>query len=537
MPATDLKRRFDRSKIAPLKAERSEGSYGHEKPELVERQVLPENNFVPSDQISSDEDSGSEDEGADNSSDEEEDLNNPNPFEPMTSTASRDQTSISTSTTTHKHPFPTRSLTSSSATSTYVSAYPPTSTETGTTPSQGHLSTSSTFPGSFTTSSPPTTVVPLATSVSTSPIAASEGVSASNHPIAKAAIIVPSLLGAVAAVVAAYLLFRYCTSLKTRWAVYRARRGQRLPGEEEDGPAPQVAPPMSESYTTRTTELTLPPPLYTASTATPPTPSVAGDPDIAVPVTTRRAPPPLLVRTGSKSTTPANAAVADQHTRSHSGTRSLHNDTTLPPAYTLGGHGTHTFQVHVEEDTGARNGEEAPFRHPNGLANNPPTPVARKHPLTPSIRGHEPTSPVPSMPSPTCLSVGSRLSMDFPMPPTAPSAAHFSTPSSPPGSTFSPPRRLRKSITPSESISNVPDSPFPFSPALRPPMPPPAWTSRWSHNSSSIHGRIATVLAEERCPAPLRHSAGPGLVDTRLSPLRSPAPKKISSYSLVAPPS
>ncbi|KIY00851.1 uncharacterized protein Z520_03517 [Fonsecaea multimorphosa CBS 102226] len=535
MPATNLRGRLDRSKIAPLKAKRSKGSYRFEKPKFVQRQGLPENNFLPPDPTSSDGDSENEDEdedeGMDNSSGDEDDSDTPNPFEPTTATGSQYQSSITAPSKTRSHPFPTHSTTSISTTSTSSSAYPPTSTDTiGINTSSGLLSTSSTFPSSFTTS--PTEVVPqpdrstgVATPASTSPVASRETVNASDHPIAKAGIIVPSLLGAVAAVVAAYLLFRYCTPLRARWAVYRARKAQRLPGEEEDGTAPKAAPPMSEA-------------------AAGPTLSLARDTAIALPVTARRGPPPTLNRTGSRNN-PAHGPDAAQHGRSQSSTPSLHDYPIRPPAYTSGGYGSHAFQLDVEDgddDAGPRNTDNALFRHPNGLANNPPTPVSRHHPAlaTPSSQGPEATSRVPDIPCPPAsLRVGG-LGMDFPLPPSTPSAAHFSTPS-PPESTFNSPRRLHKSITPSESISNVPDSPFPFSPALLPPIP--VLNSRWSHNSSSVNGRTtASTEEEERRTAPPqqqhRHSAGPGLVGATLSSPRSQVLKmKKSTLSLGSPPS
>ncbi|OQU98842.1 hypothetical protein CLAIMM_04565 [Cladophialophora immunda] len=515
MPATNLRGRFDRSKIAPLKAGRSESSHGVEEPELVQRQALPENDFLPRDQTSSDDDSQDEDEGddADDSSGEGDDSDHPNPSQPATATASQGQASLTAPTKTTNHPSTAHSTIGSSAT--------PTSTDIGANGSQGFLPTTSAFPSSFTTSStsvvpPPNSSTGLAAPVSTSPVATSESVSASDHPLSKVAIIVPSLLGAVAAIVAAYLLFRYCNPLKARWAVYRARKGNRLPGEEEDGTAPKAAPQMTEAYTTRT-EIAHPPSLHISPLAT-----------------TRRAPPPPLVRNGSMNNL-GHIAVANQHARSQSNPQTLPDNTPRPPSYASGGYGARALQLQAEEeeeeeeDAGLPN-PDPPFRHPNGLANNPPTPVARNRPPTPRQR-HEAVSDVPSMPSPSSVAAGG-LDLEFPLPPSTPSgAAHFSTTSPPPGSTFSSPHRLHKSITPSESISNVPDSPFPFSPALMPPMP--LLNSRWSHNSSSVNGR--TALGEERRTAQ-RHSADPGLVDAAFPAPRSPSPKN-SSLSLASPPS
>ncbi|EXJ54987.1 uncharacterized protein A1O5_12898 [Cladophialophora psammophila CBS 110553] len=485
---------------------------------------LPQNNFLPEDQTSSGDDSQDENDG-------EGDGNPPNPFEPVTTTAPQDQRSITAQSMTTDNPFIPSPTTGQAGTSTSASSYPPTSTETATTTSQGLLSTGSTFSSSFATSS--TSLVPLASdstesaAASTTEISANETVSASSHPIAKAAIIVPSLLGAVAAVVAVYLLFRYCNPLKARWAIYRARQGQRLPGEEEDGMASKAAPQMSEAYATRAKEA------RPASTVVTTAPSVTRGTAIALPITTTRAPPPVLVRSGSKNN-PPNGAASDHLQRSQStrSRRSLHDSTAAPPAYTSGGSGTYLSQFNVEEEYAGSRSVDGQFRHPNGLANNPPTPVARNAPAL--AERDEAMSTVPNLPSPRSLTISGLGMMDFPLPPTTPSTAHFSTPT-PPESNFNSPRRLRKSITPSESISNVPDSPFPFSPALMPPVP--LLNSRWSRNSSSVNGRMMAP-EEERGTSQLRHSAGPGLVDmTILPPLpRSPSPKR-SRSSMVSPPS
>ncbi|KIW91536.1 uncharacterized protein Z519_07502 [Cladophialophora bantiana CBS 173.52] len=572
MPANELKGRFDRFQIAQRKAERSENSHGFHKPKFVQRQGempptipslpsspppnavdaaltisslpghsvslsklrtesgLPQNNFLPQDQTSSDDDTQDEDGGVDDSGDEEGDGNTPNPFEPVTTTAPQDQRSITAQSRTIDNPFIPSPTTGQAGTSTSASPYPPTSTEIAPTTSQGILTTGSTFSSSISTGS--TSLVPLASgstgsaAASTTAISASETVSASNHPLAKAAIIVPSLLGAVAAVVAVYLLFRYCNPLKARWAIYRARQGQRLPGEEEDGMASKAAPQMSETYATRTEEA------RPASTVVTTAPSVTRGTAIALPITTTRAPPPVLVRSGSKNN-PPNGAASDRLQRSQStrSRRSLDDSTAAPPAYSSGGSGTYLSQFNVEEEYAASRSVDGQLRHPNGLANNPPTPVARNAPAL--AERSEAMSPVPNPPSPRSLTISGLGMMDFPLPPTTPSTAHFSSPT-PPESTFNSPRRLRKSITPSESISNVPDSPFPFSPALMPPVP--LLNSRWSRNSSSVNGRMMAP-EEGKGTSQLRHSAGPGPVDvTILPPLpRSPSPKRSNSSMLSSP--
>ncbi|KAH0837195.1 hypothetical protein AYO21_08148 [Fonsecaea monophora] len=490
MPATTLKRRFDRSKIAPLKAERSEGLQGLDNLKLVERQNLPGDNPPPpppEDPLSSDEDD-SEDDGASETSGEEDDVEPLNPFDPRTSTTSQDQASItgpSSTSSTSSVPRVAHVTTSRSA-----SSSPSTSTEIAPITSQGLLSSTSDLVGSFTTI--PTSTVPLPdtssglpSTTSVNPAAASETVRAQDHPVAKVAIILPSLLAGVVAIAAIYLLMRYCTPLKARWAVFRARKGRRLPGEEEDGRLSGVAPQMSEAYATRT-EAARPSSLHI-------------DPTAATPA-------PLLARSLSR-------------------TQTMHDKTAQPPAYTASGLGPHASQLHVEDHAGLRN-PIARLSHPNGLANNPPTPVARKHPPLPS-QVHIPVNPVPNLPSP--ISVDGRVSMGFPLPPTIPSTPHFPAPS-PLESTFSSPRRPRKSVTPSESISNVPDSPFPFSPALMPPMP--VWNSRWSHNSSSVNGRPPP--SDEGSAQP-QDSSGPGPAVESVSPVsRSPSLKSTRS-SAVSP--
>ncbi|KIW66744.1 hypothetical protein, variant [Phialophora macrospora] len=484
MPTDGNLKRFDRSRIAPAKAKRDERSHRVHRLPLVNRQEgIPENSFGPDDETSDDDELNGESDDDGEDSGDEEDGNSENPFAPATGTASKSQPSIAATTTTPPNPFepasargsvgtstPAFFTTSSTGTQTSISGATSTGLESVTTSASTLLSPNPTTSGLLSTGN----------TVQAAPVSTTTAVpEASNHPIAKAAIIVPSVVGSVAAIAAIYLLFRYCVPLRARWTIYRARRGQRLP-EEEDGMAPTTAPQMTEAYATKTaTEASRESLGERSIPSTPITlaPSFTQGTAVALPMTNTRVPPPVLVRNFSKSNAQNPRLGQPTLSRSNSG-----NGAAAP----LEGYGTYAFNFDIS-DYAASGTSDGHQRHPSGLENNPPTPIARKGSVS---SDNDEADPMPTTPSAGPESEG--IGMNFPLPPTTPSSAHFG-PKTPPESVvnyYSPPR-LRKSITPSESVSNVPDSPFPFSPGLAPPMP--AFNSRWSNNSSSVNGR---VLAE-----------------------------------------
>lgn len=90
--------------------------------------------------------------------------------------------------------------------------------------------------------------------------------------------------------------------------------------------------------------------------------------------------------------------------------------------------------------------------------------------------------------------------------PKTPDTAHFTIPYAPPSAPATPRSqyyipRIRKSITPSESISNAPYSPLPFPAELRPPLPV---NSRWSQNSSSACTR--PTRDDDRTTSPIKRT-------------------------------
>ncbi|ETI22779.1 hypothetical protein G647_06855 [Cladophialophora carrionii CBS 160.54] len=525
MPANGSHRRFDRSRIAPVKGEHNERSEWFHRPQHVKRQGeapplsapvptppapvpqsgpppylppgppstlrlppgTPENNFTPEDDSSDDDelDSESEDEGGIDSDDEDDGVGE-NPFVPATETATQSQPSIAAATTTSTIPSEPTSATDSVATSTPGAFFTPSSGPTTTGLASVTASTSSI--GSTTTSDIP------AAPVSTSNVATIDLPQASNHPIAKTAIIVPSVIGSVAAIAAVYLLFRYCVPLRARWTIYRARRGQRLP-EEEDGMSPTTAPEMTEAYATKTaaeaSHESLGHERSNPSTPITQIPSFTNGTAVALPITNARAPPPVLVRNLSKSNA-QNPLLLSQPalSRSNSGTRAG-----APPE----DYGTYASNFNLSDYAASHTPEPGHQRHPSGLENNPPTPVAAKGP---GLSNQNKGAAMPVIPS-VVGSAESEVGTTFPRPPSTPSAAHFG-PKTPPESEVNySPRRLRKSITPSESVSNIPDSPFPPSPGLMPPMP--VLNSRWSADSSSVNGHgHGRALAEAMNMGPVQ---------------------------------
>ena len=289
-----------------------------------------------------------------------------------------------------------------------------------------------------------------ATPTSSNPIYAA--VDVTNHPTDKAAVIVPSILGPLMGVAAVYLLHRYCTPLKTRWAIYRARRGQRLRGEvEEVGTDSSVPPQMSEAYATGTTE---PSGASCSAQSVPPTPSTMvisyiRDTAIALPITSTTFPQPVLVRKPLRNSPPPIPIIIKPHVRKVSGdagrvrTRKHHNSSAPPPTYSSNGQGPDVLNFSSIAPTAARKS------HPGGLTNNPPTPVVGRTRPPPEADRVYSTIPI----IPVGIDPASDVSIKLPVPP------RFPAPSLP-ESVFSPSERLRKSITPSESVSNIPDSPI-----------------------------------------------------------------------------
>ncbi len=439
---------------------------------------VPDNDFAPGDDTSDDD--GGDSEGEDNFGDEG-DGKTENPFAPTGSTPSQPQESIAASTTT-SNPFAS-DLINSIASSTQITAPSTASTTIATSMSTGQFyqtPTDTALAGTYTAYS--TTLASsglnaasntvLAAPASTSTIPSLDVPQASNHPIAKAAVVVPAVFGSVAAIAAIYLLFRYCTPVRARWAIYRASRGQRI-SEEEEARTPATAPQMTQVYATNTVDTSRGSSEQLSLPSTPITPatSIFRGTAVALPITTTRVPPPVLVRNFSKrapQNSPPDQAI---FSRSNSG-----NAEAAPSEE----YGTYAFNFNVAEyaTSESSNGHS---RHPSGLENNPPTPVARKAIVISHLDGAD------AMPNVNSIGSGSELGI-FPLPPATPLAAHF-RPETPPESMVNySPQRLRKSITPSESVSNIPDSPFPMTPGLMPPVP--ILNSRWSNNSSSVHGGL-----------------------------------------------
>ncbi|KAJ9609667.1 hypothetical protein H2200_005995 [Cladophialophora chaetospira] len=390
-----------------------------------------------------------------------------------------------------------------------------------------HYSPSTTIEATYTPTAimPPTTIAPSWTSVTGSmlPMASATtsmapGVAlpeASGHTHAKAAVVVPSVFGSVAAVAALFLLLRYCTPIRARWAIFLAGRRQRLP-EEEDAVTQTASPPMVESYATRTAVAYRNPASLYPSSSDPSsdpsrpntaTTSVSRGTAIALPVTSTRVPPPILIRNFSK-TLPQNPRAGQAILPQNDGGDGSKNPPAGQPVRVLSRNevrdsaavassaavpsndrGTYSFNFNGPDYATARPREPDGYlkrhsRHPSGLENNPPTPVAPKVSLASSPEEADP------MPNLNILSIGSGSGIGmFPLPPSSPSTAHFG-PGTPPESVVDyhePQRGVRKSITPSESISNVPDSPVTLGGSLMPPLPNRG--ERWSYNSASTRSR------------------------------------------------
>ena len=277
---------------------------------------------------------------------------------------------------------------------------------------------------------------------------------ASKHPISQAAIAVPVVLGTIAAVAACYYLLRYCTPIRARWALFRARRGQRIP-EEEDGAASSMAPHMAEAYAApMQPDDSMPP------TPVTPAPSYVRGTAVALPMVSTRALPPVLVPKFSKS------LPQDPRTNQTPFSRNDVGPVTIPPAVharSQKGSDPDVCSFPLPKTTTSR-GPARHSRHPSGLENNPPTPA------------------------PHCTATSSTLK-SIPSQPNTPAASEFS-PQTPPSSVVN--YGLRKSITPSESASNVPDSPLPYASHLMPPLP--IAYSRWSNDTSSCNYGLAEAL-------------------------------------------
>ncbi|EXJ58242.1 hypothetical protein A1O7_05667 [Cladophialophora yegresii CBS 114405] len=512
MPAKGSLRRFDRSRIAPLKVERDESSEEIHRPQHVKRQgeVPPppppqsgSSSYLPpappsilrlpsgilgsppkvdtrDDELDGESDSdldgiSSDEDGIDPG--EEADGTIENPFIPATATTTRSPSSITASTTTSSSPgsLEPTSASSSVASSTSTPGGFFTSSSGATTTGLASVPVSTSISGSTTRSDI------AAAPVSTSSVATVDVPEASNHPLAKTAVIVPAVIGSVAAIAAVYLLFRYCVPLRARWTIYRARKGQKLP-EAEDGIFRPTTPQMTEaSYVTKTaskasgeeslasTQITMLP-TFPKDTAA-----------AALPITNTRAAPPVLVRNVSTKPNAQNPLVSKPAlSRSNSATRA---GAGAPPE----GYGTYAFNFNLSDYAASQSSNPGPghHRHPSGLANNPPTPRASKAPA--GLSNQNKAAAMPTIPFVGGGGAESELGV------STPTAAHFG-PKTPPESEVNySPRRLRKSITPSESVSNIPDSPYLRSSVLMPPPPMPAAApvdSRWSSNSSSLNGRL-----------------------------------------------
>ncbi|KAJ4523674.1 hypothetical protein HRR83_000321 [Exophiala dermatitidis] len=394
--------------------------------------------------------------------------------------------------------------------------------------------THTTVTSSRTMSSLPTSTVPGSAAVPLPPVAtngASTSSGSSNPTVESsksspniAAIVIASLLGAASIGAILYLLLRYCKPLKARISMLRARNGQRL--SEEDGTTPRRAiTEMSQTDTclgagnprgclpnAPSNEATLPAPPYVRSVST----NVPGI-FIRSPQSSSR---------GIVQNADADNPFTDEASLSRSNSDGSMRSTADARLKTAGAGGlpTHNSDFTLADYMAARMSISA-RSHPGGLSNNPPTILGsddggdddyneERVKAQPSKTGGQLSLPNPSHPelSIPCAAQLKPISPLTPLP-------YFSTPSprpesgsviTSPGSQYQP--RIRKSITPSDSVSNAPYSPSPFPMELMPPTLPAGMNSRWSRNSSSVNGRSAGTADDTIAP--------PGVGQVAASPLR-----------------
>ncbi|KIX02833.1 uncharacterized protein Z518_08776 [Rhinocladiella mackenziei CBS 650.93] len=484
-------------------------------PPTVPDDLFGRDDMAPDDSSQMDDESDSEEE---DESEDEEMGDDENPFlprtssmiesafpatisQPATSPATISETTMPTTTSSYilssltDNPFIPISTVTSSATPTY----PVTSTVAAELTSAAILST--TFAVG--------TNAAATTSASTPNASAEASTSQRTSSHTTTAIAVGTTVGVLSIVAMAFLLLRYCTPVKARVAAYRGRRGQRLPGDEERAGSPRrMALGMSQAYSPNPMGVSQFSVNASSAVGTPAS-TFTGATAVGLPVTTTRVPPPVLVRNTSRRVNDVENPFSDPAPLARKGSsggsttsstrRSLsthmanEDDTGGPPTRlsNVNGNGTYAFNFSFDEYAASHVTGE-PDRHPSGLG----------------------------------------ITMDTSSPRT-PSPATF-TPPTPPESVIDSPRsqyqpQIRKSITPSESVSNAPSSPLPFPAELVPPMP----NSRWSRNSSSVNGRGAT---EEKTDMPSAGGDGidtdPSLLSMNRGSSASSVPSKLSSGSI-----
>jgi hypothetical protein len=436
------------------------------------------------DETSSDEsglDGESDSEGEDDSSDEEEEAEDANPFAASRVSGTGTQASISATTSTRDNPF---------ATSPAVTGSPSSETRT------------STITASPTSQNLVATSAPEVASTSSVPGVSSSG----GQPQHTTAIALGSVLGVLSVAIGAYLLFRYCTPLKTRVAAFRGRRGSKLPGEEDGTPPQQLGGGMVQSgefgamnafrYSKAASSIATPAPAYTRNIA------------IAVPITSTRAPAPISIHSGSRDDDPANpfsdyarslsrnnsnnSTRSRQRSVQNSGTSDYENS--RPATDMLGEPGTYAFNFSFDDyrmsGTDIRR---------TGLTNSTPSGTSGPGANSRSNSVKRSVAPYPS-------DVGPGMGLGVDMSPQTPKPSRFSIPYASPSEVATPRTqympRQRQSITPSESVSNAPYSPLPFPAGLMPAMP--GMNSRWSKNSSSVWARTVDDRGTNLPEAPAR---------------------------------
>lgn len=483
MPAgSKLVHRFDRSKIAPLHG----GSHLSAISRLAGRQDIgrPPSPTTPGPKpgpevadVSSDEDDSDGQEEGDTSDDEVE-------SEGEKDGAKSEDEAEEVDDDHNKNPFGSEagarsgSPTISETASMTDNPFMPKSTVTGTATAQDRGTASTTLANSL-----PQVATNAASTSSSNPNLSAQS---SKSPNTIAAIVIASILAAVSVVAIAYLLLRYCTPLKARLARYRGRKGDGL-SEAEDGVTPRgMTETSNPGVVGAPSTITTPAPAYTRAAAT----------------TQPQAPVPPPKQTGSQA--PENP-FTDQASLSRSNSAGTMRSAGIsrlssrdgPPTIRLGeADNDNTYAVDFNLDGYAATAPRLSISersHPGGLANNPPTVVVDDGNDDESERPHlRPTIPIPPRPGnpvPARLDTitPTPLAKFFPLPlplPLRPDSVLES-----PRSQYQP--RIRKSITPSESVSNAPYSPLPFPIELMPPVMPAAMiNSRWSRNSSSINGRM-----------------------------------------------
>lgn len=505
-----------------------------------------------------DDETDSESESEDDSSDEEEEPDDDNPFRPNTSSAASTQSRPSAilgnpiASTLTVQSFSTRSRmpATSMTSSSFESSVTPTASSSATSIDSPTTTDTSTLTASLEISTTSAGMSPVSTMASNP----KPETDTSGSPMNTTAIIVSSILGTVAVVAGLYLLFRYCTPLRSRVAEYRGRRGQRLPGEEEDGAGSPRTRALGMSETT-------------AGAIAAPVTVAAPLPSYSRTTAARIIPPPLTIPTtgppGEKNSfsdqVPLSRSDSSGSNRRLPRGGGLHistvstNDASILPRYTSkmldGNAKLSTFDFpFVEQNattaaaaaTAAGASGSGPSNiprhpHPSGLTNNPPS---RSSLHASALKEANKDFSQPTIPLPADFEKALALHMPVPSPgtgtgtPTTPSPAHLTSAPAPvpavstpipaaiitPSMTDSPRSqykyqsqygpRMRQSITPSESASNTPASPQhsdPFglemhlpAPFPLPPLRPPVMAfanSRWSRNSSSVHNEGRTSAA------------------------------------------